>query len=392
MRSLTRRSGASFSSVVIFTFGLCAVGMAITTASTPAGAATRTVVSNSSASVVNPNSYTSDPPYQPVSFGNAPSYSTQNVTYDHPVVGMASTPDGKGYWLVASDGGVFTFGDAQFYGSAGSLNLVKPIVGIAATPDGKGYWLVASDGGVFSFGDANFYGSTGATHLNQPVVGMTATPDGKGYSLVASDGGVFAFGDAGFYGSTGAIHLNQPIVGMAATPDGHGYWLVASDGGVFTFGDAQFDGSLAGGPPITNPVVAISATPGGGGYWLLPTLPTAPAGVPSLGQPAGAYLDNSLGLGHVEPPQVFLGGDANGDLSQISWSSWGGTSATGTGQAEYVAPGQTDSQGTVETATVVAFNRGTCDGSYMYQALEWYFPQDGQSFNPTTYLNVCTGN
>ena len=67
---------------------------------------------------------------------------------------MAATPDGGGYWLVASDGGVFSFGDAQFHGSTGGIALNKPIVGMAATPDGGGYWLVASDGGVFSFGDA----------------------------------------------------------------------------------------------------------------------------------------------------------------------------------------------------------------------------------------------
>ncbi len=39
--------------------------------------------------------------------------------------------------------------------------------------NGKGYWLVASDGGIFSFGDANFYGSTGNLTLNKPVVGMS---------------------------------------------------------------------------------------------------------------------------------------------------------------------------------------------------------------------------
>ena len=75
---------------------------------------------------------------------------------------MAATPDGHGYWLVASDGGIFTFGDAHFYGSTGDIHLNKPIVGMAATPDGKGYWLVASDGGIFTFGDADFYGSTGS--------------------------------------------------------------------------------------------------------------------------------------------------------------------------------------------------------------------------------------
>jgi len=102
---------------------------------------------------------------------------------------------------------------------------------------------VASDGGVFAFGDATFAGSAGGQHLNAPLVGMAATPDGNGYWEVASDGGVFAFGDATFAGSAGGQHLNAPVVGMAATPDGKGYWEVASDGGVFAFGDATFAGS-----------------------------------------------------------------------------------------------------------------------------------------------------
>ena len=93
---------------------------------------------------------------------------------------MATTPDGKGYWLVASDGGIFTFGDAGFYGRPAGVRPQQPIVGMASTPDGKGYWLVASDGGIFAFGDAGFYGSTGNLTLNKPIVGMAATPDGQG--------------------------------------------------------------------------------------------------------------------------------------------------------------------------------------------------------------------
>ena len=133
----------------------------------------------------------------------------------------------------------------------------QPIVGMAATPSGHGYWQVASDGGVFSFGDAAFHGSTGNIHLNQPIVGMASTPDGQGYWLVASDGGIFAFGDAAFHGSTGNIHLNQPIVGMATAPGGAGYWLVASDGGVFSFGDAPYEGSM-GAVRLTAPVVSVA--------------------------------------------------------------------------------------------------------------------------------------
>ena len=181
------------------------------------------------------------------SSGDAGFYgSTGSLTLNKPVVGMAAAPDGKGYWFVASDGGVFNYGSAGFYGSAGSLHLNKPIVGMAATPSGHGYWLVASDGGIFAYGDAQFHGSTGSLHLNKPVVGMTPTPSGNGYWFVATDGGIFSYGDAGFFGSTGSIQLNQPIVGMAAAPDGKGYWFVASDGGVFNYGSATFKGSLGG--------------------------------------------------------------------------------------------------------------------------------------------------
>ena len=187
-------------------------------------------------------------------------------TLNKPIVGMAATPDGGGYWEVASDGGIFSFGSAHFHGSMGGRTLNKPIVGMAATPDGGGYWEVASDGGIFSFGDARFHGSMGGRTLNKPIVGMAATPDGGGYWEVASDGGIFSFGDAHFHGSMGGRTLNKPIVGMAATPDGGGYWEVASDGGIFTFGDARFHGSM-GATPLNKPIVGMAATPDGGGYW-----------------------------------------------------------------------------------------------------------------------------
>jgi Pro-kumamolisin, activation domain len=229
-------------------------------------------------------------------FGSAQFYgSTGGIALNKPIVGMATTPSGNGYWLVASDGGIFTFGDAQFYGSTGAIHLNKPIVGMAATPDGGGYWLVASDGGIFAFGDAPFYGSTGAIHLNKPIVGMAPTPNGRGYWLVASDGGIFAFGDAPFFGSTGGITLNKPIVGMAATPDGGGYWLVASDGGIFTFGDAAFYGST-GGIALNKPIVGMAAAPDGAGYWLV----AADGGIftfgdaPFYGSTGGIRLDRPI--------------------------------------------------------------------------------------------------
>ncbi len=126
----------------------------------------------------------------------------------------------------------------------------------------SGYWLVDSDGTVYSCGDAPFYGSMGGKALNKPIVGMAVNPSG-GYYEVASDGGIFSFG-ASFAGSTGCLRLNQPVVGMVVSsvavvgahaglcmPPGHpgtkaGYRLVSGDGGVFSFGGAVFAGSLGG--------------------------------------------------------------------------------------------------------------------------------------------------
>jgi hypothetical protein len=181
-----------------------------------------------------------------------------------PLTGIASTPDGNGYWTTSASGQVLNQGDAINYGSV-TTALRAPIVGIAATPDGGGYWLVAADGGVFTFGDANFFGSTGGIVLNKPVVGIAATPDGGGYRLVAADGGVFTFGDAPFDGSMGGTVLAEPVVGMTATTDNGGYRMVAADGGIFDFGDAAFFGSGTGGP-LTAPVVGMSSRPGG--YWI----------------------------------------------------------------------------------------------------------------------------
>ncbi len=233
-------------------------------------------------------------------FGNAGFLGSMGGTrLVRPIVGMAATPSANGYWLVASDGGIFSYGDAAFHGSTGAIRLNQPIVGMAGTPTGAGYWMVASDGGIFTFGDATFYGSTGALALRQPIVGMAATPSGHGYWLVARDGGVFSFGDATFYGSTGALTLKQPIVGMTSTPTGAGYWLVASDGGVFSFGDANFHGST-GALTLKQPIVGIRPTVSGNGYWMV----ASDGGVFSFGD---AAFHGSTGALHLVAPVTGIG-------------------------------------------------------------------------------------
>ena len=225
--------------------------------------------------------------------------STGDIVLNRPIVTMSATPTRAGYWLAASDGGIFTFGDAGFFGSTGDIVLNKPVVGMVPTRSGLGYWLVASDGGVFAFGDAVFYGSTGDIALNKPIVGMAATPTGDGYWLVASDGGIFAFGDAPFLGSTGDLKLNKPIVGMAALPAGAGYWMVASDGGVFSFGRAAFFGST-GDIVLNSPIVALTPSATGQGYLFT----AADGGVFAFGD--APFLGSAAELGKLNKPVVTI--------------------------------------------------------------------------------------
>jgi hypothetical protein len=182
-----------------------------------------------------------------------------------------------GYWLVGSDGGIFTFGSAQFYGSTGSLSLQRPVVGITPTASANGYWLVASDGGIFSF-DTGFYGSipglglhpagSGQPHsLNAPIVGMVPTANGGGYFMVASDGGVFSFGDAKFEGSCPGIGgCAGKAVAVAPDASGNGYWVVTSTGNIYTFGDAAYFGAPG---PQSSAITSMVRTPNGQGYWIL---------------------------------------------------------------------------------------------------------------------------
>ena len=190
-------------------------------------------------------------------------------------MGIVSTADGNGYWLIGADGGVFAFGDAggaveqpaagheaqrsrrrrgpalgtwssppgtaacspsaapPYLGSISQGRLNKPVVGIVSTADGNGYWLIGADGGVFAFGDAAAPSSNPlpGMKLNAPVVGA-ARAGASGLELTAGDGGVFALGGAPYLGSMAGHSLAEPVSGIAMKPGNAGYWLTARDGDV----------------------------------------------------------------------------------------------------------------------------------------------------------------
>ena len=269
------------------------------------------------------------------------------VTTPAAVVTSPSTPITHGYWLVGSDGGIFSF-NAPFFGSTGNLTLQRPVVGIVPTKDHGGYWLDASDGGVFAFGATQFYGSipglgihpygSGSPHsLNAPIVGMVPSADQGGYFMVASDGGVFAFGSARFAGScysvggcagaavdvmpdasgngywlvtqTGSIYAfgdagyfgapgntGSPVTSAVRTPDGSGYWVLTANGNVFAYGDALNAGGAAGAFGGLNPANAIFTTSDNSGYWIASANGSVVplGGAPNQGSMVGTRLTGSI--------------------------------------------------------------------------------------------------
>ncbi len=175
------------------------------------------------------------------------------------IVGMASTPDGRGYWLVSSSGRTYDFGDAARVGANAHHHLVA---GIAADPRG-GFWLFSSTGSVYRSTGAGSYGSLhGATPGS--IVGMASTWDGRGYWLVSSTGWVYPFGDAG----RRAFDIHRRLAGIVADPHG-GYWLYSNSGNVYRAGGARSFGSLPTYRIRTSAVAGMASTWDGGGYWLV---------------------------------------------------------------------------------------------------------------------------
>ena len=191
-------------------------------------------------------------------------------------VDIAATPSGSGYWIIDDLGGVHAYGDASTFGSlVGALAPGERLIAISPTPMGLGYWLFTDIGAVHAFGDAAFFGDVSHLSLDGPIVDAVATLSGRGYYMAANDGGVFALGDAPFHGSVrealGGGLPDQPIVALVTTLDSSGYWLVGADGGAFAF-KAPFVGSIPQilpGIPLNAPVVGIVAF--GGGYLMVAT-------------------------------------------------------------------------------------------------------------------------
>ena len=124
---------------------------------------------------------------------------------------MAPTPDGKGYWLVASDGGIFNFGDADFDGSAAGGPALDPAERVVASPSGQGYWVEDQNGTAYPFGDA-----TGSP----PTEALMFAPVTSGDRAV-----LFAFAQLGkpyIWGGNGPVGYDCSGLALASWENGAG--------------------------------------------------------------------------------------------------------------------------------------------------------------------------
>jgi Pro-kumamolisin, activation domain len=259
---------------------------------------------------------------QVYTFGIGSSPAAPRVPASEKVVDIAPTPDDNGYWLVTADGRVFMAGDARPYGDVPGLglapagtkgrpHLAAPVVALVPALDGKGYLLVAADGGVFAFGDAGV-ARTCATghHCAGAVVAAFADPAASGYWEVTATGHIYGFGHArASVQCTSAVTAHHSaVVAAAATGDGDGYWVLLGDGAVCTAGDARSYPAVGTRAPAGHRVKAVATFTAAAivpvyeeaGYWVVGADGSVHrfGGAPQEGGPAG----------HLRAPLVAAAG------------------------------------------------------------------------------------
>jgi hypothetical protein len=116
---------------------------------------------------------------------------------------------------------------------------------------------------------------------------------------------------------------------------------------------------------------------------------TTAAPIPLLGLAWGPYQE---GYGTRQPSTIFNGGDPSGMVTKVHWTGWGTAQATGTGTGWSTLNAPDTAGGHYAKATVIAFNLGTCGGKLVYRDITWFFPAEGDSFDPNTYIDMCDGS
>ena len=210
-------------------------------------------------------------------------------------VGPAGPP---GYSILNQGGGIYSFGDATYWGNLIDHGFPGPAVGLAETPDGHGYNILNTAGAIYSFGNANYFGNLLDHHYPGPASALSHTPGGGGYAILNRSGGIYTFGDAQYWGNLIDHGYPGTAIGLAYTSTGKGYWILTTSGALYSFGDAAYRGNLIdhGYPGVA---ASLAAAKDGNGYGIL----TTDGGLYTFGsQP---YLGNLLDHCYPGPAVAF---------------------------------------------------------------------------------------
>lgn len=90
------------------------------------------------------------------------------------------------------------------------------------------------------------------------------------------------------------------------------------------------------------------------------------------------------GFGEVRPTQIFNGGDSTGRFEAVTWQSWGGAQAIGSGTGCWVPPGGAVADCQLSPISLVAYDLTQCGGHLAYRRLATFFPTKGEHFDPAT--------
>jgi N-acetylmuramoyl-L-alanine amidase len=219
---------------------------------------------------------------------------------------MAATPDGGGYWLVASDGGIFSFGNAPFEGSAAGQSLTQPVVAMAGTPSGSGYWLAEGRKGLTGQVVAIDPGHNGdnwadPAYINAPIW------NGTGYEACDTTGSAT---DSGYTEAQFNFNVAEYL---AADLRAQGATVVLTRDSNTGVGPCVTERAAIGNEAHADAAVAIHADggpPGGRGFAILEPVADGPNdAVIDSSDALGTDLRNSFLSGTGEPVSSYDGID-----------------------------------------------------------------------------------
>ncbi|MBO0767793.1 MAG: DUF1906 domain-containing protein, partial [Solirubrobacterales bacterium] len=165
-----------------------------------------------------------------LAFGGAPTH--PQIHPSHSIIGMAPTKHG-GYWLYSSLGNIYPSKGSTSFGSPVLSHMrINDVVGMATSADGKGYWIATRWGTVIGYGSVR---GRRRFHISGAVRGITASA--HGYWIYTSTGHVYGSAHTNTFGNPAAHGANN-IVGLVPAPANKGYWLISGGGRVFNVGAA----------------------------------------------------------------------------------------------------------------------------------------------------------